>query len=159
MKIARLISATAFVAGMTAVVAISARASDEHKLLTAEEIKWSAGPASIPPGSQVAVLYGDPSKDGLFAMRLKVPKGYNIAPHTHPKPEIVTVISGMARLGMGETPDAAKAKALPAGSFFALMPGMAHYFSADEDTVIQLNSSGPWAIQYVNPKDDPRKKD
>jgi quercetin dioxygenase-like cupin family protein len=87
-----------------------------------------------------------------------VPKGYRIPPHTHPKPEIVTVLSGTMRLGMGPSADPSKAKALPAGSFFALDPGMAHFGSFDEDTVLQLNSSGPWGIEYVNPSDDPRKK-
>src|SRR5262245_5633754 len=66
--------------------------------------------------------YGDPGKEGLFAFRLKVPQGYHVAPHTHPKPEIVTVLSGTARLGMGTTPDHDKAQVLPAGSFFALHP-------------------------------------
>lgn len=47
---------------------------------------------------------------------------------------------------------------LPAGSFFALSPGMARFAYDDEDTVIQLNSTGPWALTYVNPKDDPRQK-
>jgi quercetin dioxygenase-like cupin family protein len=94
----------------------------------------------------------------LFALRLKLPKGYRIPPHTHPKPEVVTVISGTFRLGMGETADESKAKPLPAGSFFALSPGMAHFAAADDDTVIQLNSTGPWSLTYVNPKDDPRKK-
>jgi quercetin dioxygenase-like cupin family protein len=103
------------------------------------------------------VLYGDPSKEGEFAMRLKGPKGYHIAPHTHPKPEIVTVISGTVRLGMGETADHGKAQQLPVTSFFALSPGMAHYIFFDEDTVVQINTSGPWGLNYVNPKDDPRK--
>ncbi|MGH6814482.1 MAG: cupin domain-containing protein, partial [Hyphomicrobiaceae bacterium] len=89
---------------------------------------------------------------------LRLPKGYRIPPHTHPKPEIVTVISGAMRLGMGETVDPGKAKSLPAGSFFALSPGMAHYAIFDEDTVIQLNSTGPWGLTYINPKDDPRQK-
>jgi hypothetical protein len=98
------------------------------------------------------------SKEGLFAFRLKVPQGYHSAAHTHPKPEIVTVLSGTARLGMGTTADHDKAQALPAGSFFALSPGSEHYFFADEDTVVQINSTGPWGINYVNPKDDPRPK-
>jgi quercetin dioxygenase-like cupin family protein len=131
---------------------------DEHKLITPQDIKWGAAPPSLPSGAQAAVLYGDPGKEGLFAFRLKVSKGYHIAPHTHPKAEIVTVLSGTARLGMGTTADRDKAKVLPAGSFFAMSPGSAHYFFADEDTVIQLNSTGPWGIDYVNAKDDPRKK-
>src|SRR5262249_43191088 len=95
---------------------------------------------------------------GMFAFRLKLPKGYHIPPHTHPKPEIVTVLSGSARLGMGTSADHGKAQVLPAGSFFALDPGSAHYFFADDETVIQLNSTGPWGINYINPKDDPRQK-
>ncbi len=134
----------------------TAQAAD--KIVSPQEIKWATGPASIPAGAEAAVLYGDPGKEGLFALRLKLPKGYAIPPHTHPKPEVVTVISGMFRLGMGEKADKSKAQALPAGSFFALTPGMAHFASADEDTVIQLNSTGPWSLTYVNPADDPRKK-
>jgi quercetin dioxygenase-like cupin family protein len=130
----------------------------DHQLIAPDDITWGAAPPSVPAGAQAAVLYGDPAKEGMFAFRLKTPKDYHIAPHTHPKPEIVTVISGTVRLGMGTTADRAKAQVLPAGSFFAMPPGMAHYYFADEDTVIQLNSSGPWGIDYVDAKDDPRKK-
>jgi quercetin dioxygenase-like cupin family protein len=136
-----------------------AQGTDGHKMFSPQEIKWTAAPPSIPAGAEAAVLFGDPSKDGLFAMRLKFPKGYKIAPHTHPKPEVLTVISGTFRLGMGETADASKAKAFAPGSFIALSPGMAHFAGADEDnTVVQLNSTGPWTLNYINQADDPRKK-
>jgi quercetin dioxygenase-like cupin family protein len=158
MKTASVMLVVGAMAATAAMFVSAAQAEEDHKLVTAREIKWSPGPPSIPPGAQIAVLYGDPSKDGLFSMRIKVPKGYRIAPHTHPKPEVVTVISGRARLGMGDSGDPAKAKVLPAGSFFALAPGTPHYFSADADTVIQLNSVGPWSLSYVNPKDDPRQR-
>ncbi|MEX0591588.1 MAG: cupin domain-containing protein [Xanthobacteraceae bacterium] len=137
---------------------IAVQAADEHKIVSPQETKWAPGPGSIPPGSEAAVLYGDPGKEGMFALRLKLPKGYRIAPHSHPKPEVVTVISGTFRLGTGENADPSKAQPLPAGSFFAMSPGMVHYAIADEETVIQLNSTGPWSLTYVNPKDDPRKK-
>jgi quercetin dioxygenase-like cupin family protein len=127
-------------------------------IVNAQEIKWGPAPPSIPSGAQAAVLHGDPGKEGLFSLRLKLPKGYALPPHTHPKPEIVTVISGTFHLGMGEKADKTKGRALPAGSFFALSPGMAHFAFADEDTVIQLNSTGPWSLTYVNPQDDPRNK-
>ena len=130
----------------------------EHKLLTPKDIKWAPAPPAFPPGAQVAVLYGDPTKEGLFVLQMKVPKGYHIPPHTHPKPEIFTVLSGTTRVGMGTTADRAAARPLPAGSFVLLSPDTAHYVFADEDTVIQINTMGPWGISYVNAKDDPRQK-
>jgi len=149
--------ATMTVLGLAAVPA-AAQQSGEHKVIPSQDVKWGPAPPSVPAGAQAAVLYGDPSKEGLFAFRLKMPKGYQIPPHTHPKPEIVTVLSGTARLGMGASAEHVKAQVLPAGSFFALDPGSPHYFFADDETVIQLNSTGPWGINYVNPKDDPRQK-
>lgn len=133
-------------------------AAPSHKIVAADQVSWTAGPPSLEPGAQAAVLHGDPSNEGLFVMRLKLPAGYRIAPHSHPKPEIVTIISGAFNVGMGETADKAKAQRLPAGSFFAFDPGMAHYAHVDEETVVQINSVGPWAINYVNPADDPREK-
>jgi quercetin dioxygenase-like cupin family protein len=146
--------ATATAAALTA----AAQTMPQHTIVKSGDVKWSPGPPSIPPGAQAAVLFGNPGKDGLFALRLKLPDGYALAPHTHPKPEIVTVISGTFLLGMGAKADRSKAQALPAGSFFAFPPGMAHFAYAQGETVIQLNSTGPWALDYVNPADDPRKK-
>ncbi len=100
---------------------------DGHTIVAPQEIKWGPAPAALPPGAEAAVLFGDPSKEGLFALRLKLPEGYSIPPHTHPVDEVVTVISGTFHLGMGETADQSKAQPLPAGSFFALPPGEAHY--------------------------------
>lgn len=130
----------------------------EGAVLAPEAIAWAPGPASLPEGAEAAVLYGDPGQEGMFALRLKVPAGYHIPPHTHPRPEVVTVLSGAVKLGMGETADPEKAELLPAGSFFALEPATAHYVYTDEETVVQLNSVGPWALEYVNPADDPRQQ-
>ena len=129
-----------------------------HTLLTPPQIKWSAAPPSLPLGARAAVLYGDPAKEGMFVLRLRLPKGYKIPPHTHPKPEIVTVVSGAFHVGMGTKATTSQAKRLPPGSFFAFDPGMAHYAHVQEETVVQLSSTGPWTIAYVNEADDPRKK-
>ena len=127
-----------------------------HTAVAPADIAWGPGPASLPPGAQAVVLYGDPKKDGLFAMRLKFPKGYRIPAHTHPKPEVITVISGAFRLATKR--DHGSTKPLTAGSFVAMEPGLVHQAGADEETVVQLNSTGPWAITYVNPNEDPRNK-
>ena len=151
------VSTLAF-AAVLAASAPPAGATDAHKVLTPQDVTWSPGPASLPKGAEFAVLFGDPAKDGPFAMRLKFPKGYQIPPHSHPKPEVVTVISGTFSIGMGETADPAKAQALPGGGFFAFPAGMTHFAAAEADTVVQLNSTGPWGVNYVNPKDDPRQQ-
>ncbi len=124
--------------------------------LTPADVKWGPAPDALPPGAQAAVLEGNPSAAGPFAMRLKIPAGYKIAPHSHPRQERVTVISGRFQLGHGRSFDPSKLETLEAGSFFSLPPGMEHFASAAADTVLQLNSDGPWAINYVNPSDDPR---
>jgi quercetin dioxygenase-like cupin family protein len=133
------------------------QAAEEHVMVTPQEIEWQPAPASVPEGAEMAVLYGSPGEDGQFALRLRLPEGYHLPPHTHPRPEIVTVLSGTFHLGMGETADRAETQALEAGSFFAFAPGMAHFAYTDEETVIQLNSVGPWGLEYVDPADDPRQ--
>jgi hypothetical protein len=39
-----------------------------------------------------------------------------------------------------------------------MQPKMNHFVSTKDETVIQLNVTGPWGINYINPADDPRKK-
>lgn len=129
-----------------------------HTVLPAKDVKWSPAPASLPPGAQISLLQGDPSKPEVFVLRLRFPKGYHLPAHTHPGTEIVTVISGVFKLGEGESADPKKTQALNAGSFFAFSPGMAHYAYTDTDTVVQLSTMGPWSLKYVNAADDPRNK-
>ena len=130
----------------------------DPSLFTPTQLKWTDGPPSIAPGAKMAILEGDPTKEGPFVMRLKLPDGYRVAPHTHPKPERVTVLSGTLHLGMGDKFDATKAKAMPAGSYGTWPPGMKHYAWVTGETVIQLHGNGPWVIEYLDPADDPRKQ-
>lgn len=124
---------------------------------TATEFLWKDA-AALPPGAKIAVLEGDPSKEGPFVMRIRLPDGFHIPPHTHPKTERVTVISGTFKLAMGEILERSAARSLPAGSFGFWPAGMKHAAWAEGETIIQLHGLGPWAINYVNPADDPRNK-
>lgn len=122
-----------------------------------DALKWKDGPSSLPPGAKIAVLEGDPAKAGPFVFRVKVPDGYRIPPHTHPKPERVTVIAGIFNLGMGEKFDATKTEAMPSGSYGTWPAGMKHFVWVKGETIVQFHGEGPWTITYVNPDDDPRK--
>jgi quercetin dioxygenase-like cupin family protein len=130
--------------------------SGEMRLYPPTTIEWKAGPAALPPGAKMAVLEGDPTKEGAFVVRFQFPDGYHVPPHTHPKTERVTVISGILHLSTGEALDRSSAKKLPAGSFGYWPAGMKHTAWSEGETVIQLHGTGPWQINYVNPADDPR---
>jgi hypothetical protein len=121
-------------------------------------LKWQDGPPSLPPGAKFAVLEGDPAKPGPFVFRVKVPDGFRIPPHTHPKPERVTVVSGTFNLGMGDKFDATKTEALPAGTYGTWPAGMKHFVWTKGETVVQFHGDGPWKIEYLDPADDPRNK-
>lgn len=136
----------------------TAAASTDPVLVAPTEVKWSAGPLSMAPGAQMAVLSGDLKSPAPFTFRLRLPPNYQIAPHTHPAIEHVTVISGTLYMGPGEKPDRAKAKALTPGSLAVFPAGHAMYAWTEGETVIQVHGVGPWGIEYLNPADDPRKK-
>ena len=129
---------------------------NEMRLYSTSDTPWKDGPGSLLPGARFAVLDGDPSKEGLFVMRIWMPDGFKIQPHWHPKVERITVISGTFHLGMGETFDAAATRAMPAGTFGYWSAGMRHFAWVKGETVLQLHGVGPWSITYVNPADDPR---
>jgi len=127
-------------------------------MLTAAEFQWGDGPNSLPPGSKRAVLEGDPSKVGPFTMRVILPAGWLIRPHSHPEAEHVTVISGNFAMGTGDVWDSTSLKDLLPGGYAVMAKGSTHFALAREDCVIQLHGVGPWGIMYVNPADDPRNK-
>lgn len=132
-------------------------AKGEIALYPTAEIKWKDGPPSLPAGAKFAVLEGDPTKEGLFTMRLSFPDGFKIPPHWHSKVEHITVISGTFNIGMGEKFDQSATRPMPAGTFGFWPPEMRHFAWAQGETVLQLHGTGPWTITYVNPADDPRK--
>ena len=131
-------------------------ATTEHKIVGPTEMTWGDAPPGLPAGAKMAVLDGDPTKKGSFTVRLQAPAGYKVPPHTHPTTERVTVISGSFHLGMGEKFDEAAGPELSPGSFAVLPAGMAHFAWSTGESVVQIQSEGPFQIKYVNPADDPR---
>jgi quercetin dioxygenase-like cupin family protein len=127
-------------------------------LVMPDRVSWGPGPAALPPGAKAAVLVGDPGKAGPFTLRLSLPDGYRVPPHSHPADELVTVIEGTFRVGMGDEFDASALTTLPAGAFVALQPGTHHFVQAQGTTVVQIHGIGPWKVNYVNPADDPRQR-
>jgi anti-sigma factor ChrR (cupin superfamily) len=137
----------------------SASVADDMKTpVNAKDIKWGPAPAVLPKGAEATILSGDPSKDGPYVLRLKMPQGYKIPAHSHPTTEYVTVLSGNFHLGMGDKLDEGKGMELTAGGYGEAPARMNHYAWASSPVVVQVYGQGPFAITYVNPADDPSKK-
>jgi hypothetical protein len=133
--------------------------SEEKHIFPVDSIPFGPAPPFVAPGAQLAVLEGNPmAATGDYTVRLKMPDGYRIAPHWHPKRENVTIISGTFKVGMGDRFDESKMGSFPAGSFAYLDPNMHHYAMASGEVVVQIHGMSPVQFNYVNPEDDPQKK-
>jgi quercetin dioxygenase-like cupin family protein len=126
---------------------------------TPGQIKYGPAPPLVPAGAQFVVLEGNPmAATGEFTVRLKMPAGYKLPPHWHPNRENVTVISGVLKVGMGDTFEEGKMKTYPQGGFVYLDPDMHHYAMASGATVVQVHGLSPFEFHYINPDDDPRNQ-
>ena len=125
-----------------------------------EALEWTPGPPSLPAGARAAILEGDPTKPGLFTMRLQLPSSYVIPPHRHPEAERVTVLSGSACVGFGQKVHQESSTCFRAGSFYVNPAGAPHFvWTADKEGItVQITGLGPWQLTYVDLNEDPRKR-
>lgn len=120
--------------------------------------KWMAGPPGLPAGAKFRVVSGDPGKEGMFAIRIRMPANYKVPPHQHPTDETVSVKSGgPLAYGMGDKIDPANAGSLEKGYHVTLGAKMNHWAATTTATEIEVKAMGPFGITYANPADDPRK--
>jgi mannose-6-phosphate isomerase-like protein (cupin superfamily) len=144
---------------VVAIATFAVQPSLAQNAFTPDQVKFGPVPPFLPPGAQLAVLEGDPmAASGDFTIRIKMPDGYKIAPHTHPHRENVTVLSGTLKVGMGDQFDASKMMSFGPGSFAYLDPTVHHYAAASGETVIQIHGQSPAQFNYINPADDPTPK-
>ncbi len=139
----------------------AAREPQHGVIQTVKEAQWGPAPPMLPPGAEIAVLSGDPSKPAPYTVRLKFPANYAVPAHSHPTDENVLVVSGALTLGMGDklAKTGASNKTLPPGAYALAPAGMNHYaFTGPMATTIVLYGVGPVEFKYVNPSDDPRNK-
>ena len=121
-------------------------AAGEPMIVAPEKIAWAPA-EGLPPGAEVTALFGNPAAEGPFAIRFKFPAGYEIPTHSHPTDELITVLSGGARMAFGEDASEADAQPFPAGAFMSLPGGTWHHLWIDSDTVVELHSTGPFGVE------------
>lgn len=90
------------------------------------------------------LLHGDPSKEGLYIMRIRFPAGGASRPHYHDKDRFITVIEGTWYAGTREEFDMAKTVAIRPGGFMKHPAGAVHFDGAkDEAVVVEIRGMGP----------------
>jgi quercetin dioxygenase-like cupin family protein len=153
--IASLMTFAAIVSGITLTQAAE---NKPHVTATLSEAQWGPAPPFVPPGAEIAVLSGDPTKPVPYAVRLKFPANYAIPAHSHPTDENVVVVSGAVTFGMGDKlmKGAAGNKTLPVGGYMLASANMNHFAYTEAASTIVLFGIGPVDFKYVNPSDDPR---
>lgn len=94
---------------------------------------------------QSAVLYGDPTKPGVFVTRVKFAPGMKNMPHWHPDEVRTTVVlAGTLYFATGEQWDESKFTPYPAGTFFSEPPKTPHYtWAKDGEVILQITGVGP----------------
>src|SRR6478735_4337936 len=118
--VAALIAAASCSTASTSNGEVSAPASASGSKGPGHDLVWGPAPAVFPPGAEMAVLEGDPSKAEPFTVRLRFPNGYKIQPHTHPTTENVTVLTGTFLAGMGIQFDESTMQALGRDGFASI---------------------------------------
>jgi quercetin dioxygenase-like cupin family protein len=145
---------------LLSVVAITfaAAATATAQAPAAKKLVWGPAPDALPAGAKVAVVDGDPGKAGPFTIQLSMPSRYRIAPHSHPTDEHVKVLRGTIMMGSGNEWSAKGMHALKAGASDSIRAGTNHFVQAQGPTIIEVHSTGPFVVNYVNQADDPRTK-
>ena len=124
-----------------------------------EEIVWKPF-ASFPASARLAIVVGEPNREGPYTIRVKLPGGTRMMPHSHPEDRIYTVISGIFYIGLGDEFDADQLQAYPPGSVIVLPGNTSHFHWAKSgEYITQVTAIGPLGLEYVASSDDPRTKE
>jgi quercetin dioxygenase-like cupin family protein len=80
---------------------------------------------------------------------------YRVPPHTHPAAETVSIVSGVFHVGGGDSFDMGTVSELRPGRSVDVAANDPRYAHASDETVIEVRSTGPFQISWVNPSDAP----
>ena len=147
-------SGLAFAALTVALAPSAAQTVRDFIRIAPEDVRFKS---ALGIGPEQAVLFGDPSKPGLYVIRVRFPPGAHSNPHFHSQDRHATVIKGVWWNGVGEELDFNKAIPMKAGSYVLHPANVVHWDGAgDEEVVVQIIGEGPVETTAVGATDAPR---
>lgn len=136
---------SAAVVGAAALTLSSSFAAVDDKgfaIVLPHEVKFEPNPNGR--GPDLAVIAGDPTKEGFYIIRARFKPGVMSEPHYHPGDRHVTVISGTWWAGKGATFDPNNTTPLGPGSYMLHPAGEAHFDGAkDIEAIVEIKGMGP----------------
>jgi len=144
----------AFAAGLALLACFAFRAGADTDAqgfirLAPDELQWKTVGDN---GVKSAVLFGDPSKPGLYVVRNIFPPGIMSMPHFHDHDRTVVVIKGTWYTGTSRDWDPDRTVAIKAGGFMMHPAGAVHYDGAkDEEAIVQITGIGPVSTVFAHP--------
>lgn len=144
LKLCRLLGQILALLALTCVFARAAELNPAAVAYTLpDQIKWQPLPGFA--GAMKAVMVGDPSKPGFYAVMIKwLPGNHFSHPHFHPHDRFITVLKGTWWVGTGTKFDPDATVPMPAGSFVTHFGKQVHFDGAkDEETVLLIVGDGP----------------
>lgn len=125
-----------------------------HVVVTPEQLVWKF----ILPGTEMAVVSGNPDKKGgIYVIRIRTKGEVKVRPHWHPTEEHITVLEGSFLMAHGDKYDASKLIELKPGAHSVVPATMPHFGFHKAGNVIEIFGEAPFAINWVNPEDDPNR--
>lgn len=126
-----------------------ASGSIQH-VVRGDQIDWNPCPGNMPPGCEAAVLEGDLQAEDFFVVRLRVDRDFYLPPHSHPKEERLTVLSGAVAVDFGDNAERGEAVEFAAGDYYVTARDKVHSVWIAAGTLVQLAGIGPWKVKLVN---------
>ena len=152
---ASVLSACAFLAGLAGEAPSRAAPSENGFIrIDPEQVPFKS---PLGAGPEQAILSGDPSKPGLYVIRVRFPPGAHSNPHFHSGDRHATVIKGVWWNGVGEDLDFNKAIPMKTGSYVLHPARGVHWDGAgDEEVIVQIIGQGPVETTQVGAPGAPR---
>jgi quercetin dioxygenase-like cupin family protein len=125
--------------------------------VTPEDVKWVEDTDGS--GVQRATIQGDPSKPGIYVVRIKFPPGTMSLNHYHQEDRHAVVLKGTWYTGTGDVFDPSKTVGLKPGSYM-MHPAQAHHFDGakDEEVILQIVGYGPSSTVRLRPQEGNYRK-
>lgn len=140
---------------LASTIATAGQERDLRKRLTSAEVDAvqtevaGAGTSGL-PAVTTRVLFGDPTKPGLYTIELRIAPNTTIQAHTHRDTRTAVVLEGSWYFGYGRKNEPSLEKGLERGSFYTEPAGESHFArTGSGGATVVITGYGPTDTVYL----------